>query len=57
MTHYTTATHSYAQATAQLMHAFSAFFESQMQDAEAGAWRSVRWLRLAGFELIFLLWW
>ncbi|KAG7391083.1 hypothetical protein PHYPSEUDO_005850 [Phytophthora pseudosyringae] len=34
MTHYTNATHAYAQATAQLMHAFSAFFESQMQDAQ-----------------------
>ncbi|KAI9979553.1 hypothetical protein PInf_029019 [Phytophthora infestans] len=29
-------THTYAQATAQLMHAFSAFFESQMQDAQEG---------------------
>ncbi|KAJ8533450.1 hypothetical protein ON010_g13805 [Phytophthora cinnamomi] len=36
MTHYTNATHAYAQATAQLMHAFSAFFESQMQDAQEG---------------------
>ncbi|EEY62331.1 sporangia induced conserved hypothetical protein [Phytophthora infestans T30-4] len=36
MTHYTNATHTYAQATAQLMHAFSAFFESQMQDAQEG---------------------
>ncbi|KAF1779880.1 hypothetical protein GQ600_7175 [Phytophthora cactorum] len=34
MTHYTNVTHAYAQATAQLMHAFSAFFESQMQDAQ-----------------------
>ncbi|GMF21618.1 unnamed protein product [Phytophthora lilii] len=36
MTHYTNATHAYAQATAHLMHAFSAFFESQMQDAQDG---------------------
>eukprot|EP00644_Phytophthora_capsici_P016751 jgi/Phyca11/10247/fgenesh1_pm.PHYCAscaffold_47_\ len=34
MTHYTNATHTYAQATAQLMHAFSAFFESQLRDAQ-----------------------
>ncbi|KAL4088497.1 hypothetical protein PRIC1_012917 [Phytophthora ramorum] len=37
MTHYTNATHAYAQATAQLMHAFSGFFESQLQDAEEAA--------------------
>ncbi|KAL3665052.1 hypothetical protein V7S43_009686 [Phytophthora oleae] len=37
MAHYTNATHAYAQATAQLMHAFSAFFESQLQDAQEAA--------------------
>ncbi|KAE9045819.1 hypothetical protein PR003_g2189 [Phytophthora rubi] len=37
MTHYTNASHAYAQASAQLMHAFSAFFESQMQDAQDAA--------------------
>ncbi|KAG6622213.1 uncharacterized protein IUM83_09882 [Phytophthora cinnamomi] len=41
MTHYTNATHAYAQATAQLMHAFSAFFESQMQDAQEASGDSV----------------
>ncbi|KAG7395945.1 hypothetical protein PHYBOEH_003024 [Phytophthora boehmeriae] len=34
MAQYTEATQAYAQATSQLMHSFSAFFESQMQDAE-----------------------
>ncbi|RLN47079.1 hypothetical protein BBJ29_002516 [Phytophthora kernoviae] len=37
MTQYTEATQAYAQATSQLMHSFSAFFESQMQDAEEAA--------------------
>lgn len=33
MTQYTNAMRTYAQTTAQLMHAFSAFFEFQMEDA------------------------
>ncbi|KAI9909407.1 hypothetical protein PsorP6_014732 [Peronosclerospora sorghi] len=34
MTHYTNMMHAYAQASAQLMHAISALFESQMQDVQ-----------------------